>query len=195
VNVPDDEEVEATGSTVTVELRYGDKFLLVRRPYRDKHFPGYWAFPGGRVRAGESFISAAERECMEETGAALTGRLYFVDSYPLENTTRTGIHYAFELHDDQVTVDEFPEVKWVSSVEEMQKLDPRIPGIDNHAEYSARHLSNARLLSEAIDRLEELQQAGHPQPMDIRQVREALEKLTWSSQAEAHLTRPDYINP
>jgi 8-oxo-dGTP pyrophosphatase MutT (NUDIX family) len=188
-------EVEATGSTVTMELRHGDKFLLVRRPYDDKHFPGYWAFPGGRVRADESFISAAERECQEETGAALTGRLYFVDSYPLEKTTRTGIHYAFEVRDDQVTVDEFPEAKWVSSVEEMQKLEPRIAGIDNHAEYSARRLSHAKLLSEAIDRLEELQQAGHPQPMDIQQVREALEKLTWSSRAEAHLTRPDYLNP
>lgn len=193
--MPDDEEVEATGSTVTVELRYGDKFLLIRRPYDDKHFPGYWAFPGGRVRAGESFISAAERECDEETAAVLTGRLYFVDSYPLENTTRTGIHYVFELDDDEVTVDEFPEVKWVSSVEEMQKLEPRIAGIDNHAEYSARRLSHARLLSEAIDRLEELQQAGHPRSMDIQQVREALEKLTWSSRAEAHLTRPDYLNP
>jgi len=189
------EEVEATGSTVTVELRNGDKFLLVRRPYNDKHFAGYWAFPGGRVRAGESFISAAERECEEETSAALTGRLYFVDSYPLENTTRTGIHYTFEVRDDRVTVDEFPEVRWVSSVEEMQKLEPRIPGIDNHAAYSAQRLSYARLLSEAIDRLEELQHAGHPQPMDIPEVRAALEKLTWSSQAEAHLTRPDYLNP
>lgn len=191
----EEDEVEATGSTVTVELRHGDKFLLVRRPYDDKHFPGHWAFPGGRVRANESFISAAERECQEETSAALTGRLYFVDSYPLEKTTRTGIHYTFEVCDDQVTVDEFPEAKWVSSVQEMQKLEPRIAGIDNHAEYSARRLSHARLLSEAIDHLEELQQAGHPRSMDIQQVREALEKLTWSSRAEAHLTRPDYLNP
>ena len=175
-----DEEVEATGSTVTVELRCGNRFLLVRRPYGDNHFPGYWAFPGGRVQAGESFISAAERECKEETGAALTGRLYFVDSYPLEGTTRTGIHYTFEMSNDQVTVEDFPEHKWVSSVEEMQKLEPRIAGIDNHAEYSARRLSDARMLTEALDRLEELQrQADHLEAVNVSQVRGALDRLTW----------------
>ncbi|MGH9826414.1 MAG: NUDIX hydrolase, partial [Blastocatellia bacterium] len=116
-----DKEIKATGSTVTVELRCGDKFLLVRRPDDDEHYPGYWAFPGGRVRAGESFVSAAERECDEETGIPLTGQLYFVDSYPLEDedgniTDRTGIHFTFEASDDTVSADEFPEYRWVTSL-------------------------------------------------------------------------------
>lgn len=188
-------EVEATGATVTAELRCGDKFLLVRRPDDDKHFAGYWAFPGGRVRAGESFVSAGVRECEEETGLPLTGRMYFVDSYPLENTSRTGIHYTFEVSDDMVRTDEFPEYRWVSSVAEMGELAPRIAGIDNHAVYSARRLANSRLLSRALDRLEQLQrQSGQPEPLEMAELRTALADLTWSSRAETHLTRPDYFN-
>jgi 8-oxo-dGTP pyrophosphatase MutT (NUDIX family) len=196
VAVAVDDEVEATGSTVTFELRCGDKFLLIRRPDDDRHFGGYWAFPGGRVRAGESLISAAERECEEETGISPSGKLYFVDSYPLEGTTRTGIHFTFEVSDDIVRTTEFPEHKWVSSVKEMSELTPRIAGIDNHAVYSSRRLSRSRLLSQALDRLEQLQrQAGHPEPLDVPALRDALTELTWSSSAEAHLTRPDYLNP
>lgn len=192
--LPDD-ETEATGSTVTFELRYGDKFLLVRRPQDDKHFPGYWAFPGGRVHAGESLISAAERECQEETGISPTGRLFFVDSYPLEGTTRTGIHFTFEASDDIAHPDEFPDHRWVSSVAEMQELTPRIPGIDNHAVYSSRHLARSELLAHALNRLEQLQrQASHSEPMDIPALRQALIELTWSTSKDAHLTRPDYLN-
>lgn len=190
-----DDEVEATGSTVTFELRCGDKFLLIRRPDDDKHFGGYWAFPGGRVRAGESLISAAERECKEETGIAPSGKLYFVDSYPLEGTTRTGIHFTFEVNDDTVKTDEFPDHRWVSSVEEMSELKPRIAGIDNHAVYSSRHLARSRMLSAALDRLEQLQrQTDHSGPLEIPALRDALAELTWSSGKEAHLTRPDYLN-
>jgi 8-oxo-dGTP pyrophosphatase MutT (NUDIX family) len=119
----DEDEVEATGSTVTVEVRCGNKFLLVKRPYHDKHFAGHWAFPGGRVRAGESFVAAAQRECAEEVGAALTGALFFVDSYPLENTTRTGVHFVFEAADDVTDITEFPEHRWVASVDGMAELE------------------------------------------------------------------------
>lgn len=195
-----DNEIKATGSTVTVELRCGDKFLLVRRPDGDEHYPGYWAFPGGRVRADESFVSAAERECEEETGIPLTGQLYFVDSYPLLNeegksTGRTGIHFTFEAGSDTVCADEFPEYRWVTSLEEMQELQPRIAGIDNHAAYSAKRLSYSQLLSRALDLLEQLQaQSDHHQMADMAPLRDALAKLTWSSREEAHLSSPDYLN-
>ncbi len=59
---------------VSVALRDGDRFLLVKRgraPSKD-----YWAFPGGKVEAGESLQSAVERELLEET--QLSARNYRV---------------------------------------------------------------------------------------------------------------------
>lgn len=192
----DDDETEATGSTVTVELRYDGKFLLVQRSPADKHFPGYWAFPGGRVRPHESFAAAAVRECTEEVGITLTGSLFFVDSYPLENSTRTGIHFVFEAADDVVHITEFPEHRWVSSVAEMSELEPRIAGIDNHAKYSLGRLGRAAVLAGALDRLELIQAKArrHDDDLDVPALRAALRELTWSDLAEADLVRPKYLN-
>lgn len=193
----DEDEVEATGSSVTFELRCGDKFLLIKRPLDDKHFAGYWAFPGGRVRAGESLIRAAERECGEEVGIELTGALFFVDSYPLENTTRTGVHIVLEVADDITHITEFPDYRWVSSVDEMSELEPRIAGIDNHAATSAGRLRHAETLARAVDRVEYLQGQAGPSggDLEIAALRTALRHLTWSTAAETDLVRSKYLNP
>ena len=46
--------------------------MLTRRSARLRNHPGQWAFPGGRVDAGESAIEAALRELAEEVGVQLT---------------------------------------------------------------------------------------------------------------------------
>jgi 8-oxo-dGTP diphosphatase len=54
--------------------------LLVQR--RDHPYRGYWALPGGFVRAGESAEEAAVRELAEETGVtAFTGHLEQLRTY------------------------------------------------------------------------------------------------------------------
>jgi 8-oxo-dGTP diphosphatase len=45
---------------------------LIKR--RNEPFQDYWAFPGGYVEQGESFIDAAVRECEEETDAVVPHR-------------------------------------------------------------------------------------------------------------------------
>jgi 8-oxo-dGTP pyrophosphatase MutT (NUDIX family) len=43
------------------------RVLLLRRAATEDH-PGEWAFPGGKLRAGEDHATAAVRETLEETG-------------------------------------------------------------------------------------------------------------------------------
>ncbi|MBK8458315.1 MAG: NUDIX domain-containing protein [Phyllobacteriaceae bacterium] len=51
---------------VSVVLRDGARFLLVERGREPAK--GQWAFPGGKIRIGESAENAARRELAEETG-------------------------------------------------------------------------------------------------------------------------------
>ena len=52
-------------AVVAVIIQDG-RVLLTRRANTPKQ--GFWTFPGGFVDAGEDPASAAERECLEETG-------------------------------------------------------------------------------------------------------------------------------
>ena len=64
----------------------GAAFLLTRRAARMKDHPGQWAFPGGRVDAGETPEEAARREVEEEVGLRDLELLGCLDDYP----TRSG---------------------------------------------------------------------------------------------------------
>jgi mutator protein MutT len=51
---------------VAIVEHEGDFLVGLRPP--GVPLAGYWEFPGGKVRPGESPAAAAERECLEETG-------------------------------------------------------------------------------------------------------------------------------
>jgi 8-oxo-dGTP diphosphatase len=71
-----------TIAAVSVALVRGETVLLVKRALEPSR--GLYAFPGGRVEAGETSEEAARRELLEETGmmtAALTPlREYLIDA-------------------------------------------------------------------------------------------------------------------
>ncbi|KAA3450868.1 DNA mismatch repair protein MutT [Mesorhizobium sp. SARCC-RB16n] len=56
---------------VSVAVVRGDTVLLVKRARSPSQ--GLYAFPGGKVEAGETLEEAARRELLEETGLRATG--------------------------------------------------------------------------------------------------------------------------
>lgn len=69
---------------VLVVVRHGPRFLLVREARHGQK----WYLPAGRVQPGESLVSAARRETLEESGVpvALDGVLK-VEHSPLQDGT------------------------------------------------------------------------------------------------------------
>lgn len=148
---------EASGVTVTATPHFEGRFLVIRRSLADRALPGRWAFPGGRVQyyhstdeatngrlLTETLTATAVREVREETGLQTSGQAFYVDSYDSLGK-RAAAHFCIDVTDDRVEInsDEVMDFRWVTSVEEMKELEPRISGLDNHLEYIVRDLSGA----------------------------------------------------
>ncbi|HHZ08835.1 MAG TPA: NUDIX domain-containing protein [Rhizobiales bacterium] len=88
VEANDDEagrpELSGSGEipAVSVALLRAGRVLLVRRGRAPSR--GLYAFPGGRIEAGETAEAAARRELQEETGL-VAGRLAFVGDIAIES--------------------------------------------------------------------------------------------------------------
>ena len=69
---------------VAVVLLCRPGFVWVQKRQGTQHLDGYWEFPGGKIRRGESPTAALRREVFEEAGIRLSGRplqLFFVQNY------------------------------------------------------------------------------------------------------------------
>ena len=75
---------------VAVITRPDGSFLLARRP-EGKPYAGYWEFPGGKVKPGESLMQALRREVLEELGT------YVEHAYPWITRTFTYPHATVRL--------------------------------------------------------------------------------------------------
>ena len=111
-----------------IAFREGEVFLI-KRSASDDFEPNTWAFPGGKIEAGESPEEAAQRELGEEVGLILTNT-QLVES--IENEDGTISHY--------VTGDVSGEI--VADPEEVQK-----------AQFvSLNHFSDLHIIKDQSDR-------------------------------------------
>jgi len=115
---------------VTFLPTFEERVMLYRRRDSERNFPGLWAFPGGKVEIGETFVDAVFRELNEETGLSATGEILVLNSYCFG--TSTGMTFGVRVASPKLGFGaEIKEPLWVTSVADLERLD-RIPGIDNH---------------------------------------------------------------
>lgn len=109
---------------VSVAILHEGRFLLVRRGRAPAK--GLYAFPGGRVEAGETREQAVIRETLEETGAQLANVAHVIDlEIPAENDDRIefvlSVHSASYAGGTVVAGDDADAAVWVT-VDEMEQL-------------------------------------------------------------------------
>ena len=137
---------------VSIVITCGDEIFAIQRQNHLKAFPGYWAFPGGKVEMGDEalFIThlltqgidpklfgAIIREGKEELGIDLgletiRGNVERIDSFGLAvtpdfNPFRFATHFfRFRLKEKcifEVDVNEASLAKWISSADLLKQFD------------------------------------------------------------------------
>ncbi len=69
-DVPRSADRKVVEVAVGVLINSNQQYLMTTRP-EGKVYAGYWEFPGGKLEAGESVLTALRRELMEEIGVTI----------------------------------------------------------------------------------------------------------------------------
>jgi len=81
---------------VSAAIFHEGRFLLVRRGRAPAR--GLYAFPGGRVEAGETLAEAVRREVMEETGARIAAIAHLVDLELSAERDEERVEFILSVH-------------------------------------------------------------------------------------------------
>ncbi|MCO5157010.1 MAG: NUDIX domain-containing protein [Aquamicrobium sp.] len=81
---------------VSAAIFHEGRFLLVRRGRAPAR--GLYAFPGGRVEAGETLVEAVRREVMEETGAHIAAIAHIVDLELSAERDERRVEFILSVH-------------------------------------------------------------------------------------------------
>lgn len=110
---------------VSAAIFHEGRFLLVRRGRAPAL--GLYAFPGGRVEAGETLAEAVRREVIEETGALLSSVEHLVDLELVSEQEEGRVEFILSVHaacfagGDIAAGDDAAAVAWLT-LDEMARL-------------------------------------------------------------------------
>ena len=69
-------------------IKHGSHILLLQRSLKCDMWPGFWAFPGGKVENHEFFREAAIRESQEEIGILIQEKSILEETIIMYRTTQ-----------------------------------------------------------------------------------------------------------
>lgn len=101
-------------TVVAAIINVDGKYLIAKRR-ANSHLGGYWEFPGGKVKEGESYIAALEREMLEETNLTVeVGDLFRDISYEYEDRIINLLFYESIILSGEPMALECEKIKWIS---------------------------------------------------------------------------------
>jgi 8-oxo-dGTP diphosphatase len=100
--------------TVTAGIIFKkDKFLIAKRKTGD-HLAGYWEFPGGKIKPGESPEDCLVREIAEELGLSIHIQVHFTDciyAYPEKTVCLKA--YMAQYVTGEIVLNDHEEAAWI----------------------------------------------------------------------------------
>lgn len=111
---------------ITAIIKYGDKFLIIKRNPNEIAHPGKWAIPGGKAEKGESITDVLKREIKEEVGLDIEDEKEFVRDYTFvrpDGHNVIGFTFLVTATSDNVKLGrDFDDFKWIFP-EELEEYD------------------------------------------------------------------------
>lgn len=75
-------------ASANVVCKHGSHVLLIKRSKNIDTWPGYWAFPGGKIEDGELFRECSFRELREEVGVVTDSQALLAESFVMTRTVQ-----------------------------------------------------------------------------------------------------------
>jgi 8-oxo-dGTP diphosphatase len=134
---------------VAAVIERSDRRLLIGQRRRDDTSPLKWEFPGGKVRAGESFEQALTRELREELGVTLvkSAEITSVRHQYANTPEELEIHFfAAQYAESDITPHVFEQIAWVLP-RELSNYDFLMANRDLIAHLATGRIKPSELLS------------------------------------------------